>query len=190
MRAQLEQADPKTRARVERRLHQWRTRVQRFLADLDYQIHQPLGIREGTLITWAGMRGVVTLAAAQTLPRFVPHRSLLIVVAFLVAAGSLVIQGGTLPWMVRALGLAGQDSAPEGEWDRLAAHLNQATADPALWEGLPPEQVPLAKVQAKRQALLDLRSTGIFSSRSLATAMTSLDAEEISLEVRLSGSEN
>ena len=53
---------------------------------------EPLGWREGTVIVWAGMRGAITLAAAQTLPQGTPDRSLVIFVAFLVAAGSLIIR--------------------------------------------------------------------------------------------------
>lgn len=52
------------------------------------------------------MRGAVTLAAAQTLPANTPARSTLILVAFVVSAGSLLVRGGTLPWVVRRLGLA------------------------------------------------------------------------------------
>ena len=79
-----------------------RSRVTRALTDLDYYQASPLGWKHGTIIVWAGMRGVVTLAAAQTLPRETPGRALLVFVAFLVAVGSLMLQGFTLPWLVRA----------------------------------------------------------------------------------------
>ncbi|GAA1982559.1 sodium:proton antiporter [Isoptericola halotolerans] len=82
-------------------------RAVRKLADIDYLTSAPLGPREGVVLVWAGMRGVVTLAAAQTLPADFPQRSLLVLVAFGVAAGTLLVQGGTLPWVVRRLGLAG-----------------------------------------------------------------------------------
>ena len=77
--------------------------LRRKIADIDYFLAEPLGWREGTILVWAGMRGVVTLAAAQTLPEDTPHRALLIFVAFLVATFSLVLQGGTLPWLVRVV---------------------------------------------------------------------------------------
>ena len=83
-----------------------RTRVSRMLGDLDYYQASPLGWKHGTVIVWAGMRGVVTLAAAQTLPEG-PIQALLVFVAFLVAVGSLMLQGFTLPWVVRWLGLEG-----------------------------------------------------------------------------------
>ena len=65
--------------------------------------------RELTVISWAGMRGVVTLAAALTLPMDFHNRSVLIFMAFFVVVGSLLIQGSTLPWLVRRLRLAPPD---------------------------------------------------------------------------------
>lgn len=61
------------------------------------------------VIGWAGMRGVVTVAAALALPRVsddgtsVPYRSILIVVAFSVVLATLVVQGQTLPMLIRWL---------------------------------------------------------------------------------------
>ena len=59
----------------------------------------------GTIVSWAGMRGVVTLAAVFLLPEETPDRALLRLAAFAVVAGSLIIQGLTLPWLIRRLGL-------------------------------------------------------------------------------------
>lgn len=80
-------------------------RVRRRLADIDYLTVEAFGPREAALLVWAGMRGAVTLAAAQSLPSDTPQRSLLVLVAFVVAAGTLLVQGATLPWLVRRLGL-------------------------------------------------------------------------------------
>ena len=43
------------------------------------------------------MRGVVTLAAAFVIPEDAPHREVLLLVAFTVVAGTLLVQGLTLP---------------------------------------------------------------------------------------------
>ncbi|MDZ8171462.1 cation:proton antiporter [Microbacterium xanthum] len=86
-----------------RRLGRIRARLSRAYADLDYYSASPLGGKHGAVIVWAGMRGVVTLAAAQTLPRETDERSLVVFVAFLVAVGSLMLQGLTLPGVVRLL---------------------------------------------------------------------------------------
>ncbi|MFI2104244.1 cation:proton antiporter [Isoptericola sp. NPDC019693] len=105
--------DQKERIRQRRtdRIAEFRRRFTRRIADVDYLLAAPLGPKEGVVIVWAGMRGVVTLAAAQTLPHDFPQRSLLVLIAFGVAAGTLLVQGGTLPWVVRRLGLAGVTSS-------------------------------------------------------------------------------
>jgi monovalent cation/hydrogen antiporter len=69
-------------------------------------------------VAWAGMRGAVTLAAALAIPLSTdsgtafPDRSLIIFLAFSVVLGSLVLQGLTLPGLIRFLGLE-EDSAEE-----------------------------------------------------------------------------
>jgi len=66
-----------------------------------------------TLVSWAGMRGVVTLAAAQLLPEDLPDRDVLLLAAFTVVVGSLLVQGSTLPWLVRRVGLPSPDPADD-----------------------------------------------------------------------------
>ncbi|WKK72206.1 cation:proton antiporter [Rathayibacter oskolensis] len=56
------------RKRSERDLDRFSARLRRILADMEYFVRAPLGWREGTAVVWAGMRGAVTVAAAQTLP--------------------------------------------------------------------------------------------------------------------------
>lgn len=63
-----------------------------------------------TVVSWAGMRGVVTLAAVFALPEDVPHRPVLVLAALGVVAGTLVVQGLSLPWLVRRLGVRGPDA--------------------------------------------------------------------------------
>lgn len=103
-------------------------RISRALSDLDYYSAVPLGRKEAAIITWAGMRGVVTLAAAQTLPAETESRSLLVLIAFIVAASSLLLQGGTLPWVIRRLRLVDRSSDIEAE----RAELGRAMAGTAL----------------------------------------------------------
>lgn len=61
------------------------------------------------LVAWAGMRGVVTLAAAFLLPQSTPEREVLIFIALVVTVGTLVLQGLTLPVLVRRLELPRRD---------------------------------------------------------------------------------
>jgi monovalent cation/hydrogen antiporter len=64
------------------------------------------------LISWAGMRGVVTLAAALALPltlpdgSLFPHRDLIIFISFCVILSTLVLQGLTLPFLIQAFRFA------------------------------------------------------------------------------------
>lgn len=123
---------------AERRVSLMRRRVARALADIDYYQASPLGWKHGTIIVWAGMRGVVTLAAAQTIPRTVEDRPVLIYIAFLVALVSLMLQGLTLPWVVGKLRLDRGDDSPDdhAEKQQLDAQLRAAAAsaldDPSL----------------------------------------------------------
>jgi CPA1 family monovalent cation:H+ antiporter len=66
-----------------------------------------------TLVSWAGMRGVVTLAAAFLLPADTPQREALVLAALAVVAGTLLLQGPTLPALVRWLELPGPDPAED-----------------------------------------------------------------------------
>ena len=52
---------------------------------------------------------MVTVAAAQTLPEDMAYRPQLILIAFTVAVLTLVVQGGTLPLLIRVLGIRGSD---------------------------------------------------------------------------------
>lgn len=61
------------------------------------------------IVGWAGMRGVVTLAAAFAIPGDTPAREVLILVALVVVAGTLLIQGLTLPWLAARLRVPGPD---------------------------------------------------------------------------------
>jgi monovalent cation/hydrogen antiporter len=81
------------------------------------------------LIGWAGMRGVVTLAAAFVIPEDAPHREVMLLAAFTVVAGTLFLQGLTLPWLTRVLGVP----APDPAQDALArATVLQQAADAGL----------------------------------------------------------
>jgi CPA1 family monovalent cation:H+ antiporter len=59
-------------------------------------------VGQGLVVAWCGMRGLVTLATAQALPPTFPERDLIVLCAFAVLLGTLVLQGLTLgPLIVR-----------------------------------------------------------------------------------------
>ncbi|WP_314146522.1 cation:proton antiporter [uncultured Leifsonia sp.] len=195
-------AHPKSwRARVARRrrrftvenLARFGTRLRRTLADIDYFTGAPLGWREGTIVVWAGMRGAVTVAAAQSLPGDTPGRNVLVLIAFLVAAGSLLLQGGTLGLVLRLVKPAAAD--PQAERDerrRLLELLYEAgeqVPSPATTERTPEafnehKAARLKRIRAQRSALLDARDDGTFSADVLAGALSNLDADEISIDLK------
>src|SRR5262245_50292031 len=84
------------------------------------QRRDPASARVSTLVSWCGMRGVVTLAAALALPVSLPsgqpfpQRELVILVAFGIVLVTLVGQGLTLPVLIRKLRLE-RDSSGETE---------------------------------------------------------------------------
>jgi monovalent cation:H+ antiporter, CPA1 family len=61
--------------------------------------------REAVLISWCGMRGLVTLATAFALPAGFPHRDVIVLSAFMVVLGSLMIQGLTVGLLIKLLRL-------------------------------------------------------------------------------------
>jgi Na+/H+ antiporter len=71
------------------------------------------------LLSWAGMRGAVSLAAALSIPLVTdagapfPHRDLIIFLTFTVILGTLVVQGLTLPALIRALRIEPDTSEEE-----------------------------------------------------------------------------
>uniref|UniRef100_UPI003D8C1E4F Na+/H+ antiporter n=1 Tax=Gordonia sp. B7-2 TaxID=3420932 RepID=UPI003D8C1E4F len=75
------------------------------------------------VVAWSGMRGVVSLAAAFAIPLTVeqtgedfPGRPEILFLTFVVVIGTLLIQGTTLPWVIRRLGVSTDDESA----DRLA----------------------------------------------------------------------
>lgn len=109
------------------RRHDRLTRIyQRRSVDLEKQREAGLDWRGGAILSWSGMRGVVTLAAAQTLPKDVPYGPQLILIAFTVAIVSLLVQGGTLPWLIRLSGVRGTDRRADSR--ELASLLDEIAA--------------------------------------------------------------
>ncbi|GAA4832523.1 sodium:proton antiporter [Actinomycetospora corticicola] len=182
-----------------RQLERFASRVTQVVADIDYFLRQPLGWREGTTVVWAGMRGAVTVAAAQTLPESTPQRSVLVLVAFTVATLSLLVQGGTIGPLVRRLAPPADPDATDeqAEADRLRLLELMRHAGDDLPEPVPAEgesrtatvqaQVRwrIAVLEAQRAALLDARDHGTFDADALEEALANLDASQIAIELRV-----
>ena len=83
-----------------------------------------------TVLSWAGMRGVVSLATALALPLRFPGRDIIVFLAFCAIFATLVIQGTTLGWVIRRLGLEEEDSSlPEPDTAQARAELAAASLE-------------------------------------------------------------
>jgi Na+/H+ antiporter len=85
------------------------------------QVVRRLGAAERLVVGWSGMRGAVSLAAALALPfqagvgQAFPQRDLIVFVTFAVILVTLVVQGLTLPALIRRVGLHRDDSEEREE---------------------------------------------------------------------------
>ncbi len=103
----------------------------------------PASPKASFLLSWAGMRGVVTLAIALSLPESVPGRDLTLAAAFAVILVTVVVQGGTIAPVIRWLGLDRPDLAQ-------SVHLSEAQAL---------ELIDLAQLDAVRARAYDEQGT-------------------------------
>ncbi|WP_425988038.1 cation:proton antiporter [Afipia sp. DC4300-2b1] len=145
-------------------------------------------VKSSLLISWCGMRGIVTLAAAFALPVGFPYRDLILLTSFGVVLGTLVIQGLTLRplidwfalddgdpvgqeigWARRAalhaaLEAIDGNTSPEAELLRLEYRqlLDQAESNPdgLMSSELPADPVRLQAIDAARRVLFEMRDSG------------------------------
>jgi monovalent cation/hydrogen antiporter len=95
--------------------------------------------QENVVVSWTGMRGVVTLAAASGIPLMTtagqpfPERATIQAIAFAVSVGTLLLQGWTLPVLIRWLGPSFEaDRARDGAETRKAEQIVHSAADDVL----------------------------------------------------------
>ncbi|MGH9355859.1 MAG: cation:proton antiporter, partial [Terriglobia bacterium] len=99
-----------------------------------HQKENPPPARQVFVVGWTGMRGVIALAAAISLPAVLadgnpfPERNLIIFLTFSVILVTLVLQGLTLPDLIRTLGLAGSPGSDREEEEARRAIVEDAVA--------------------------------------------------------------
>ncbi|MER8011630.1 Na+/H+ antiporter [Streptomyces sp. NPDC094149] len=97
--------------------------TQRLHAKRDHDEDIPTGWRETVVMWWSGMRGVASVALALAIPlktddgSAFPDRDEIVFIAFGVIMGTLVLQGLTLPWLVKRLGVQ-SDTEREKKFER------------------------------------------------------------------------
>ena len=102
------------------------------LRDLLAKDQRRIRLRESIVLSWAGMRGVVSLAAALAIPislpgNALPARDAIIIITFTVILVTLVGQGLTLPLVIRAVGLGSDADGGHEE-----SHARQELIEEAL----------------------------------------------------------
>lgn len=121
----------------------------------------PLTAKENAVLSWTGMRGVVTLAAAAGIPLLTstgeqfPYREAIVALAFLVTIATLLVQGLSLPWLISWLDLEdGDEEAYATEQRRLARRLvhetNAETLEQFRKENPAPADQRLAHIMERR----------------------------------------
>ncbi len=167
----------------------------------------PPTMKNGVVVAWCGMRGIVTLAAAFALPEVFPYRDLILLTAFAVVLGTLLIQGLTLKALITALkfpsddpvgrevaqartiafreAMATIDTDPSPEAELLRSEyrtlLLRAEADPdgrASGE-LPADPLRRRALEAARRAILKLRADDVIGDDAFHRLEEELDWAEL-----------
>jgi CPA1 family monovalent cation:H+ antiporter len=162
----------------------------------------------GLIISWSGMRGIVSLAAALALPNDFPYRDLIVLCAFSVVLSTLVVQGLTLRWLIERVGLR-DDGVVEreigiarAETARVALRALESDASPfsltlrveyearlrwgegqstgGVVEDLSSVTVlERCAIVAQRRALMDLRARGVIGELAFQAVEGELDLLEL-----------
>ena len=166
-------------------------------------------LQGGIVVSWCGMRGIVTLAAAFALPENFPYRDLMLLTAFAVVLGSLVLQGLTLRPLIAALRLKDEnpvtsevararavayraaldeidgDPSEAAEILRLEyrALLLRAEDDGGVASGeLPADPLRRRAIRAARQSILELRQSEEIGDDAFHQLEEELDWAELSAQ--------
>lgn len=137
------------------------------------------------IVGWAGMRGVVSLAIAFSIPFTVsdgspfPARNLVLFLTFTTVIGTLVIQGLSLPLLVRVLRLPGRDAKTETLAEAQAQSEASAAAEARLDELLADDRNQLPGPLADRlRTVLERRRNAVWERLGAADPVTGESADD------------
>ncbi|AXI78283.1 Na+/H+ antiporter [Peterkaempfera bronchialis] len=128
--------------------------------DRDTREDEPVTWRETVVMWWSGMRGVASVALALAIPRTVdgggafPERDRILFVAFCTVLFTLLVQGLTLPFLVRLLGI-GADTDAEERTERELWHRATRAGLDRLRELIADEELPEEMVERLRRRQRD-----------------------------------
>ncbi|MEU4495028.1 Na+/H+ antiporter [Streptomyces sp. NPDC023998] len=131
------------------------------------------------IVGWAGMRGVVSLAIAFSIPMATAHdqpfpaRNLVLFLTFTTVIGTLVVQGLTLPSLIRALKLPGRDAYAETLAEAQAQSEASRAAERRLDELLADERNTLPEPLVDRlRTVLERRRNAVWERLGAVNAVT------------------
>ncbi|MYW07567.1 Na+/H+ antiporter [Streptomyces sp. SID2563] len=137
------------------------------------------------IVGWAGMRGVVSLAIAFSVPLVTtdgdafPARNLVLFLTFTTVIGTLVVQGLTLPLLVRVLKLPGRDRQADTLAEAQAQNEASTAAEARLDELLTDERNRLPEPLADRlRTVLERRRNAVWERLGAANPVTGESADE------------
>ncbi|TXS56857.1 Na+/H+ antiporter [Streptomyces sp. t39] len=138
------------------------------------------------IVGWAGMRGVVSLAIAFSIPPVMedgepfPGRSLVLFLTFTTVIGTLVVQGLSLPPLIRVLKLPGRDVYAETLAEAQAQSEASAAAERRLDELLADERNSLPQPLADRlRTVLERRRNAVWERLGAVNEITGESADDI-----------
>ncbi|QKW52305.1 Na+/H+ antiporter [Streptomyces buecherae] len=138
-----------------------------------------------TIVGWAGMRGVVSLAIAFSIPTAAhggdhfPARDLVLLLTFSTVIATLVVQGLTLPTLIRALRLPGRDVQAETLAEAQAQSAASQAAEERLAELLADERNQLPQPLADRlRTVVERRRNAVWERLGTVSEVTGESADE------------
>ncbi|ROQ95902.1 sodium/proton antiporter (CPA1 family) [Streptomyces sp. 2132.2] len=132
------------------------------------------------IVGWAGMRGVVSLAIAFSVPISVPHRNLILFLTFTTVIGTLVVQGLTLPPLIRLLRLPQRDAQAETLAEAQAQSEASRAAEERLAELLAEPENALPPPLAERlRTVMERRRNAVWERLGEVNAVTGESADDV-----------
>ncbi|MGW7086287.1 Na+/H+ antiporter [Streptomyces sp. NPDC054871] len=153
------------------------TRIRERESDMDWR--RPL------IVSWAGMRGVVSLAIAFSIPLVMddgepfPARNLVLFLTFTTVIGTLVVQGLSLPWLIRVLKLPGRDAQAETLAEAQAQNAASQAAERKVDELMRDERNRLPEpLQDRLRTVLERRRNSVWERLGQSNPVTGESADD------------
>jgi CPA1 family monovalent cation:H+ antiporter len=141
--------------------------------------------RRPLIVSWAGMRGVVSLAIAFSIPLVMddgepfPARNLVLFLTFTTVIGTLVVQGLSLPWLIRVLKLPGRDAQAQTLAEAQAQNAASQAAERRVDELMEDERNRLPQpLQDRLRTVLERRRNSVWERLGQPNPVTGESADE------------